>query len=184
MRTGKRLWIFHTIPQPGEFGNDTWQNDSWAYTGNTGVWAQISVDEELGHRLPAGRAADRRLLRRRIGPGNNLFAESLVAVDLQDRRSASGTTSWCTTASGTSTSRARRSSPTSPSTAGPIKAVAQPTKQAFLYVFDRETGQPVWPIEERPVPQGDVPGEMVLADAAVPDQAAGVRAAGRRRSTI
>ena len=64
VRTGKRLWIFHTIPRPGEFGNDTWLNDSWSYTGNTGVWAQMSVDEELGHRLPAGRAADRRLLRR------------------------------------------------------------------------------------------------------------------------
>ena len=64
VRTGKRLWIFHTIPQPGEFGNDTWENDSWSYTGNTGVWAQMSVDEELGPRLSAGRAADRRLLRR------------------------------------------------------------------------------------------------------------------------
>ena len=64
VRTGKRLWIFHTIPRPGEFGNDTWQNDSWSYTGNTGVWAQMTVDEELGHRLPAGRDADRRLLRR------------------------------------------------------------------------------------------------------------------------
>ena len=91
-------------------------------------------------------------------PGNNLFGESLVAVDLQTG-SASGTTSSCTTASGTWTSRARRFSPTSPSTAGAIKAVAQPTKQAFLYVFDRVTGEPVWPIEERPVPKGDVPGE-------------------------
>ena len=73
--------------------------------------------------------------------------------------SASGTTSWCITASGTWTFRARRSSPTSSSTAGPIKAVAQPTKQAFLYVFDRVTGEPIWPIEERPVAKGDVPGE-------------------------
>ena len=65
VRTGKRLWMFRTIPRLGEFGNDTWEKDSWSYTGNTGVWAQISVDEELGLGLPAGRIADARLLRRR-----------------------------------------------------------------------------------------------------------------------
>ena len=82
VRTGKRLWIFHTIPQPGEFGNETWLKDSWSYTGNTGVWGQISVDAELRIAyLPVESAtgdyfgADR--------PGNNLFGESLVAVDLQ-----------------------------------------------------------------------------------------------------
>ena len=64
VRTGKRLWIFHTIPQPGEFGNDTWENDSWSYTGNTGVWAQITRRRRARHRLPAGRDSDRRLLRR------------------------------------------------------------------------------------------------------------------------
>ena len=63
-RTGKRLWIFHTIPRPGEFGNDTWEKDSWAYTGNTGVWAQMTIDEELGLVYLPGRAADGRLLRR------------------------------------------------------------------------------------------------------------------------
>ena len=63
-RTGKRLWIFHTIPLAGEFGNDTWEKDSWSYTGNAGVWAQMTIDEELEHGLPAGGAADRRLLRR------------------------------------------------------------------------------------------------------------------------
>ena len=82
VRTGKRLWIFHTIPQPGEFGNETWLNDSWSYTGNTGAWGQISIDQELGMAyLPVESAtgdyfgADR--------PGANLFAESLVAVDLK-----------------------------------------------------------------------------------------------------
>ena len=64
VRTGKRLWIFHTIPRPGEFGNDTWLNDSWSYTGNAGVWAQMSIDEETDTVYHAGRAADRRLLRR------------------------------------------------------------------------------------------------------------------------
>ena len=82
VRTGKRLWIFHTIPQPGEFGNDTWEKDSWSYTGNTGVWAQISVDEELGLvylpvELPTGDYYGGHR------PGNGLFGESLVAVDLQ-----------------------------------------------------------------------------------------------------
>ncbi len=153
VRTGKRLWIFHTIPQPGEFGNDTWLKDSWAYTGNTGAWGQISVDAELQIAyLPVESAtgdyfgADR--------PGNNLFAESLVAVDLQ-----TGKRKWhyqlvhhgiwdhdipCAPI----LVDIRRDGKI-------IKAVAQPTKQAFMYVFDRVTGQPLWPIEERPVPKGD-----------------------------
>ena len=157
VRTGKRLWIFHTIPQPGEFGNETWLKDSWAYTGNTGAWGQISIDPELQIAyLPVESAtgdyfgADR--------PGNNLFAESLVAVDLQ-----TGKRKWhyqlvhhgiwdhdipCAPI----LVDIRRDGKI-------IKAVAQPTKQAFMYVFDRVTGQPLWPIEERPVPKGDVPGE-------------------------
>ena len=108
VRTGKRLWIFHTIPRPGEFGNDTWLNDSWSYTGNAGVWAQMSVDEELGLaylpvELPTGdyyggHRPGQQPLRREPGRRRS-----------EDRASAAGTTSWCTTASGTSTSRARRS---------------------------------------------------------------------------
>ncbi len=157
VRTGKRLWIFHTIPSPGEFGNDTWLKDSWSYTGNAGAWAQVSIDPELGIAyLPIESAtgdyfgADR--------PGNNLFAESLVAVDLQ-----TGKRKWhfqlvhhgiwdhdipCAPM----LVDIRRDGKI-------IKAVALPTKQAFMYVFDRVTGQPLWPIEERPVPKGDVPGE-------------------------
>ena len=157
VRTGKRLWIFHTIPQPGEFGIDSWLNDSWSYTGNTGVWGQITVDEDLGLvylpvELPTGDyyGAHR--------PGNNLFGESLVAVDLK-----TGVRKWhyqlvhhglwdmdipCAPILTDITVNGRT-----------IKAVAQPTKQAFLYVFDRVTGQPIWPIEERPVAKGDVPGE-------------------------
>ena len=157
MKTGKRLWIFHTIPSPGEFGNETWLKDSWSYTGNTGAWGQISIDPELGIAyLPVESAtgdyfgADR--------PGNNLFAESLVAVDLQ-----TGKRKWhfqfvhhgiwdhdipCAPM----LVDIRRDGKI-------IKAVAQPSKQAFMYVFDRVTGQPLWPIEERPVPKGDVPGE-------------------------
>jgi quinoprotein glucose dehydrogenase len=156
-RTGKRLWMFRTIPQGDEFGNDTWQNDSWAYTGNTGVWAQISVDEELGLAyLPVELPTHDYYGGAR--PGNNLFSESLVAVDLK-----TGARRWhyqlvhhgiwdmdipCAPILADITVNGRV-----------IKAVAQPTKQAFLYVFDRATGQPIWPIEERPVPKGDVPGE-------------------------
>ncbi len=157
VRTGKRLWIFHTIPSPGEFGNETWLNESASYTGNTGVWAQISVDEELGLvYLPVEQPTGDYYGGHRHG--NNLFAESLVAVDLK-----TGKRRWhyqlvhhplwdmdipCAPILVDIVVGGRR-----------IKAVAQPTKQSFLYVFNRETGEPIWPIEERPVPKGDVPGE-------------------------
>jgi quinoprotein glucose dehydrogenase len=157
VRTGKRLWIFHTIPQPGEFGNDTWEKDSWAYTGNTGVWGQISADEELGLaylpvELPTGDYYGGHR------PGNGLFGESVVAVDLR-----TGKRRWhyqlvhhgiwdmdipCAPILVNLTLNGRL-----------VKALAQPTKQAFLYVFNRETGEPIWPIEERAVAKGDVPGE-------------------------
>jgi quinoprotein glucose dehydrogenase len=156
-RTGERLWIFHTVPIRGEFGTESWLQGSNEYTGNTGVWAQISVDEELETvYLPVEQAtgdyygADR--------PGDNLFSDTLLAVDLNtgerkwhyqlvhhgiwDHDIPSAPILFDTVVDGR-----------------PIKAVAQPTKQAFLYVFDRVTGLPVWPIEERPVPPGDVPGE-------------------------
>jgi quinoprotein glucose dehydrogenase len=106
VRTGKRLWIFHTIPKPGEFGLDTWEQDSWPYTGNAGVWGQISVDEELGMvylpvELPTGDYYGGHR------SGNGLFGESLVALDLRTG-SANGTTNWCITASGTWIFRAPR----------------------------------------------------------------------------
>ena len=157
VRTGKRLWIFHTIPQAGEFGIDTWLNDSWAYTGNTGVWGQISVDEDLETvYLPVELSTGDYYGAHR--PGNNLFSESLVAVDLH-----TGKRKWhyqlvhhglwdmdipCAPILADITVNGRA-----------IRAVAQPTKQGILYVFDRVTGQPVWPIEERPVEKGTVPGE-------------------------
>ncbi len=157
VRTGKRLWIFHTIPRPGEFGYNTWEKDSADYTGNAGVWGQISVDEELGMvylpvELPTGDYYGGHR------PGNGLFGESLVAVDLK-----TGQRKWhfqlvhhgiwdmdipCAPILADITINGRT-----------VKAVAQPTKQAFLYVFDRVTGQPIWPIEEKPVEKGTVPGE-------------------------
>ena len=157
VRTGKRLWIFHTIPMKGENGYDTWENGSAEYTGNTGVWTQITVDEDLGLvYLPVESPTGDYYGGHR--PGNNLYGESLVCVDLK-----TGQRKWHfqlvhhplwdydisaapILADITVNGKA-------------IKAVAQPTKQAFLYVFDRVSGAPVWPIEERPMAKGDVPGE-------------------------
>ena len=155
--TGKRLWIFHTIPSPGEFGNNTWERDSWAYTGNAGVWAQMTIDEELGMvylpvELPTGDyyGGNR--------PGAGLFGESVVALDLK-----TGVRKWhfqtvhhgiwdmdipCAPILADITVDGKK-----------IKAIAQITKQGWVYVLDRTNGKPVWPIEERPVEKGDVPGE-------------------------
>jgi glucose dehydrogenase len=161
VRTGKQLWAFHTIPRPGEFGNDTWQNNSWADNGNTGVWTQITVDEELGLvYLPVETPTSDFYGGHR--PGNNLFAESLVCVDLK-----TGKRKWhfqmvhhplwdhdLSSAAILADINVNGKA---------IKAVAMPSKQAWVYVFDRVTGEPVWPIEERPVPKGDVPGEWYAA---------------------
>src|ERR1700676_3327274 len=157
VRTGKRLWIFHTIPRPGEFGNNTWLNESWSYTGNAGVWAQMTVEEQtdtvfLPVELPTGDyyGGNR--------PGTGLFGESLVALDLK-----TGKRKWHYQL--VHHGLWDHDLPTTPNllditvNGRRIKAVAQVTKQAFTYVFDRQTGQPVWPIEERPVPRSDVPGE-------------------------
>jgi len=157
VKTGKRLWIFHTIPKPGEFGYDTWKNDSADYTGNTGVWGQISVDEELGMvylpvELPTGDYYGGHR------PGDGLFGESIVALDLKTGERKwhyqlvhHGVWDWdipCAPILVDFNVNGRL-----------VKALAQPTKQSILYVFDRVTGKPIWPIEERPVPKGDVPGE-------------------------
>jgi quinoprotein glucose dehydrogenase len=157
VRTGKRLWIFHTIPKKGESGYDTWLNGSADYTGNTGVWTQITVDEQLGLvYLPVESPTGDFYGGHR--PGNNLFGESLVCVDLK-----TGERKWHYQLVHHPLWDMDISS--APILADitidgrPVKAVAQPTKQGFLYVFDRITGKPVWPFEERKVEQGDVPGE-------------------------
>ncbi len=157
VRTGKMLWQFNTIPKPGEVGSATWENDSWAVNGNTGVWTQISVDEDLGLvYLPVETPTSDNYGGHR--PGNNLFAESLVCVDLK-----TGQRKWHFQLVHHPIWNFDNSS--APILADinvdgkAIKAVALPSKLAWLYVFDRVTGQPVWPIEERPVPQSDVPGE-------------------------
>ena len=157
VRTGKQLWAFHTIPRPGEFGNDTWLNNSWAINGNTGVWTQITADPELGLVYLAVESPTSDFYGGHR-PGNNLFGESLVCVDLK-----TGKRKWHYQIVHHPIWDYDLSS--APILADinvngrAIKAVALPTKEAFLYVFDRVTGEPVWPINEKPVPKGDVPGE-------------------------
>src|SRR6266850_1762854 len=157
VRTGKRLWTFHTVPKPGEFGYDTWLNGSAEFNGSANVWGGMAYDPELDYvYMPTSTASSDYLGVDR--PGNNLFAESLVCVEAK-----TGTRVWHFQAVhhglwdydfpthpvlGDITVDGRR-----------IKAVMQVSKQGFAYAFDRKTGQPVWPIEERPVPQTTVPGE-------------------------
>jgi quinoprotein glucose dehydrogenase len=157
VHSGKLLWTFNTIPRPGEFGNETWENGSWANNGNTGVWTQMTVDEEFGLvYLPVESPTSDFYGGHR--PGDNLFAESLVCVDLK-----TGKRRWhFQIVHHPIWDYDLSSAPilADINVGGKIiKAVALPSKQAFLYVFDRVTGQPVWPIEERHVPQSDVPGE-------------------------
>lgn len=157
VRTGKRLWIFHTIPQPGEEGNQTWENDSWSYTGNAGNWGAITIDE----------AANRVYLATEMAtgdyygghrPGNNLFTDCIVSLDLNTGKRYwyfqavhHDIWDWDFPAPGILMDITVEGKP--------IKAIAVPSKQGWLYTFDRITGQPVWPIVERPVEKGNVPGE-------------------------
>jgi len=161
VKTGALKWVFHTIPQAGEFGNDTWENDSWKNTGNTNVWAPMSVDEELGYvYLPVSTPTNDYYGGHR--KGNNLFAESLVCVD-----AATGARVWHFQA--VHHGLWDYDFPCAPTLCDitvdgkKIKAVAAVSKQGFTYVFDRKTGEPVWPIVEKPVPQSTVPGEQTSA---------------------
>jgi quinoprotein glucose dehydrogenase len=156
--TGRLLWTFHTVAQQGEAGVETWENGSWKETGNANVWAPMSADEELGYiYLPVSTPTNDYYGGHR--PGDGLYGDSLVCLDAQTGRKVwhyqlihHGLWDY--------------DPPAAPNlidiTVGgkAIKAVAQVTKQALIYVFDRITGEPVWPIEERPVPASTVPGEM------------------------
>jgi quinoprotein glucose dehydrogenase len=157
VRTGKRVWDFNPIPQPGEFGNETWEDSSWKHTGHTNVWAPFSVDSARGLvYLPLSTPSNDWYGGAR--KGDNLFAESIVCLDAR-----TGKRKWhfqtvhhglwdydipAPPVLGTVTVNGRRTD-----------IVAIPTKMGFLFVFDRVTGRPVWPIVEKPVPASDVPGE-------------------------
>ena len=159
--TGSRKWIFHTIPGNDEFGNDSWLNDSWRYTGNTGVWGQISADLEAGIVYFATEMPTNDYYGGHRH-GDNLFSDSLVAVDID-----SGDRLWHFQAIHHDVWD--WDFPCAPIIADVVidgverKIVAQPSKQAWLYVFDRITGEPIWPIEERPIETSDVPGELLSA---------------------
>lgn len=157
VRTGKLLWTFHSIPQKSEFGNDTWERDSWKYTGAANVWSMMSCDPELGYLyLPFGTPNNDWFGGHR--PGVGLFGESLVCLDVR-----TGKRVWhfqmahhgewdydlpCAPVLLDVMVNGRK-----------VKAVAQVTKQAFCFVFNRVTGKPLWPIEERPVPPTENPGD-------------------------
>lgn len=182
VRSGKLLWTFHTIPHPGEFGNGTWENGSWENTGNASAWAPLSADEELGYvyipmEMPTGDFYGGHRL------GDNLFADSLVCLDAK-----TGKRVWHyqtvhhdiwdfdlpappILANVTVDGRER-------------KIVAQPTKQGFLFVFDRVTGEPIWPIEERPVATSNVPGERTAPTQPFPTKPAPYEVQGTSEDTL
>ena len=157
VRSGELLWTFHTPPRAGEFGTHTWLNDSWGISGFTNAWAPISADDELGYvYLPLKQSTGFSYGGSR--PGDNLFANTLLCLDARTGERVWHFQSvhhdiW------------DYDLPAAPNLVDitvdgrDIKAVAQVSKVGFVWVFDRVTGDPVWPIEERPVPQGDVPGE-------------------------
>ena len=157
VRTGEHLWTFHVVPRPGEFGHDSWEDGSWEWSGDLGSWCCLSADEEAGI-VYVPFSAPTAAYYGGHRPGDNLFSNSLVAID-----AATGERVWHF--------QMIHHDLWEYDTVGPptlgeivvdgrtIRAVMQPSKTGFLYVFDRITGEPVWPIEERPVPQSTVPGE-------------------------
>ncbi len=159
VRTGKLLWTFHTIPQRGEPGVETWEKDSWQYTGNTGVWTLMSADPDLGYvYLPIETPSHDFYGGHRLG--NNLYAESIVCLEARTGKRVwhfqivhHGVWDYDPPAApilGDITVNGRK-----------IRSVTLLTKQAMSFVFDRVTGKPVWPIEDRPVPASEVPGERL-----------------------
>ena len=168
--TGKLVWQFHTVPRPGEFGYETWPKDAWKYVGAANTWGEITVDAERGIAyFPTGSptydyyGADR--------AGANLFGNCLLALDAR-----TGKRLWhfqnvhhdiwdFDNSAAPQLTRIRQNGKD-------VDVVAMAGKTGFLYVFDRVTGAPIWPIEERPVPKSEVPGRAVVADATVPDETA------------
>ena len=177
--TGKLVWTFHTIPHPGEFGYETWPADAWKYVGGVNTWGEITIDEKRGIAyFPLGSPTFDLYGADRIGA--NLFGNSLLALDARTGKrlwhfQAVHHDLWdydLTTAPKLLTVRHNGKS---------VDIVAQPTKFGFLYAFNRVTGEPLWPIEERPVPKSDVPGEQSWPTQPFPTKPAPY---GRQRFTV
>ncbi len=169
-RTGDLKWKFHVIPRPGEFGHETWENDAWLWTGDISSWAPMSVDAELGLvYIPTnGATID---YYGGFHPGDNLYGTSLIALDVE-----TGERAWHFQM--VHHDIWNYDTPTAPILMDvtvdgeEIKGVFQVTKQAFVYALNRETGDPIWPIPERPVPQSEVPGERLSATQPFPTKPA------------
>lgn len=166
VHTGKQVWAFKTVPEPGEFGNDTWKNGSWQYAGKVTTWTTMSADLQLGYLyVPTGTTAPDYYGGERLG--NNLFAENILCLDLKTGKRVwnfqtvhHGLWDYDNPAAPNLldiTVKGKR-----------IKALAQITKQGFVFALDRVTGKPIWPIRERPVPASDVPGEVASPTQPVP----------------
>jgi len=182
VRTGQKLWTFRSVPHPGEVGHETWENDAWRVTGNTNVWAPMSADEELGYvYLPFSTPANDYYGGDR--PGDNLFAETLVCVDAKTGKRVwhyqivrHGVWDYDLPAAPNLidvTHDGKR-----------IKAVAQVTKQGFVFAFDRVTGTPLWPIEDRPVPPSSAVGEKTAPTQPFPTRPAAFEIQGIREADL
>ena len=182
VRTGQYLWKFHVIPRPGEFGHETWGNDAWRWTGDVSSWAPLSADPELGLvYIPTnGATID---YYGGFRPGDNLFSSSLIALDVK-----TGKRVWHFQM--VHHDIWNYDTPTAPvlldvnMDGRRVPGVFQVTKQAFLYPFDRETGEPIWPIEERPVPQSKVPGERLSPTQPFPTKPAPFDLIGRSEADL
>ena len=159
VRTGTLRWTFHTIPQGGEFGTDTWEDNAWEYTGHAQVWPPFSADPELGYVYLPVTSPTSDMYGGHRG-GDNLYGQSLVCVDVETGERVwhfqlvhHGLWDYDPPAAPILIDLTVEGRP------GVTRAVVQVTKQAFAFVFDRVTGEPIWPIEERPVPQSETPGE-------------------------
>ncbi len=180
--TGDFKWKFHVIPRPGEFGHETWENDAWDWTGDVSSWAPMSADPELGlvYIVTNGATID---YYGGFRPGDNLFSTSIIALDAQ-----TGQRRWHYQM--VHHDIWNYDTPTAPIlmdvtvNGRPVKGIYQATKQAFLYALDRETGQPIWPVEERPVPQSRVPGEKLAATQPFPTRPAPFDLQGRTEAML
>jgi quinoprotein glucose dehydrogenase len=180
--TGEFMWKFHVIPRPGEFGHDTWENDAWAWTGDVSSWAPMSADPERGIvYIPTNGATIDYFGGFR--PGNNLFSSSLIALDVE-----TGERVWHYQL--VHHDIWNYDTPVAPIlmdvtvNGQEIPGIFQASKQSFLYAFNRETGEPIWPIEERPVPQSRVPGEQLAPTQPFPTRPAPYDLQGRQEQDL